>query len=51
MRKYGIPLILLGTFMMLPPTSAYMQAAGVFLFVGGGILYLKGDVNEDKDRG
>jgi len=50
MVKYGIAMILLGAFMMLPPTSAYIQAAGVFLFVGGGILYLKGDFNEISNR-
>ncbi len=51
LRRMGIGWLVIGTFMMFPPTAPTMFYLGAFLFVGGGIIYLKGAHDEDTDGG
>lgn len=51
LTRMGIGWIVIGVFMMFPPTTPIMNYLGAFLFVGGGIIYLKGAHDADKDGG
>ena len=54
--RLGIGWVLIGAFMMLPPTTEAMNICGAMIFTVGGAMFLHGmhqrDVkeNEDKDR-